>query len=91
MSWFAGLAIPQKIAAGILGALFLGAAILVALNLMQRNAKNAGKNEVTVQVQNEVLRHVEEAKNAKEALPNRTDQQRRADCLRRSRTPENCQ
>lgn len=37
-----------------------------------------------------VIEQVERANDAREDNRNRTDDERRADCLRRSRTPQNC-
>lgn len=54
-------------------------------------AKEAGRAETVIEVQDKVIKDVETANEARQDNAARDDSQRHADCLRRARNPENCQ
>jgi Na+-transporting methylmalonyl-CoA/oxaloacetate decarboxylase gamma subunit len=53
-------------------------------------ATDQGVQQERAETNAAIIRHIEEAQDARQENLSRTDDQRIADCLRRSRTPENC-
>lgn len=76
--------------------LALGAAVAVFLWFRaEEKADDKANQEIGRTIERETnltetITRVEEANHAREANRTRTDEQRTSDCLRRSRTPENC-
>lgn len=82
-----------------IGTLILGAALLLGALWLWVDSREAADDRANQEIGatkqregdlRETLERVEEANDAREDNRNRTDEQRNADCLRRSRTPENC-
>jgi hypothetical protein len=85
-----GKAVPWKwigLAVGVLVA--VGVALVFIDRAFDETEEKGAAIEQAKQLE-EVIKSVETANEAREESLNRTDDQRRADCLRRSRTPENC-
>lgn len=78
----------------LLGKVLLSVAILASIAglylAISASWKNQGALEVTVDVQKRTIKNVETVNEADQELINRTPRERNADCLRWSRTPEEC-
>lgn len=83
-----GFMVPAALVVALLGALWLW------LDHREK-ADDKANQEIGAAVQREgdlqeTITRVKEANDAREDNRTRTDEQRHTDCLRRSRTPENC-
>ena len=88
--WFNGLTALGK---GLLLLVFIGV-VLGAVKMwtlsIEDNAKQVGSKTVVVETQKKVIEDVQAANEARVDNAARTGEQRNADCLRRSRTPQFC-
>jgi divalent metal cation (Fe/Co/Zn/Cd) transporter len=81
--WVAG-AIAIALVASVMG---------LAVHFVNRafdSAREAGVQAERAETAQQIIEQMEQANEARDDNLNRTDDQRIADCLRRSRTPENC-
>jgi Tfp pilus assembly major pilin PilA len=92
ISWFTGLAGPQKLAAGGMAIMAVIAIVIivrgVAGDAMDR-VEEKGAATAAAQAATKGLNNVETGNRAAEKVRT-NDDARRAGCLRHSRTPENC-
>lgn len=92
ISWFTGLAIPQRLAFGAVVALILVAGFFAVRSLYNDGldrVEEKGAATAAAKAATEGLHNVQTGNEAAEAV-RRDDNVRRAGCLRHSRTPENC-
>lgn len=86
---FPGVSTLQKVLFGALGLLVLVGLLLLLLRGEREAAIEAGENKVKVEVQEKVINDVEAANKAVASRAADPDA-RKSDCVRWSRTPENC-
>lgn len=92
ISWFTGLAIPQRLAFTAVVALILVAGFFAVRSLYNDGldrVEEKGAATAAAKAATEGLHNVQTGNEAAEAV-RRDDNVRRAGCLRHSRTPENC-
>ena len=92
MNLLSTLTIPQRVLAGVALACVVAVAILIGLGFVDRafdTAEQAGASKGAAAAAEKGLTHVENANRAAEAVAH-DPAVRDADCLRHSRTPENC-
>lgn len=92
MSFISALSIPQKIMAGVALACIIAIAIMIGLGFVDRafdSAEQAGASKGAAAAAEKGLSNVEAANRAADTVA-RDPVERNADCLRHSRTPENC-
>lgn len=92
ISWFTGLAIPQRLAFVAVVALILVAGFFAVRSLYNDGldrVEEKGAATAAAKAATEGLHNVQTGNEAAEAV-RRDDNVRRAGCLRHSRTPENC-
>jgi hypothetical protein len=92
ISWFTGLAIPQRLAFAAIVALILVGGFFAVRSLVNDGldrVEEKGAATAAAKAATEGLKNVQTGNEAAEAV-RRDDSVRRAGCLRHSRTPENC-
>lgn len=85
-----GKAVPWKWIGLAVAALLAAGVALVFIDRAFDETEEKGVAVEQAKQLDEAIKSVETANEAREDNLDRTDDQRRADCLRRSRTPENC-
>ena len=92
MSFIAALTVPQRVLAGVALACIVAIAIMIGLGFIDRafdTAEQVGASKGSAAAAERGLSNVEAANRAADAVAH-DPVERNADCLRHSRTPENC-